>query len=44
MPARWWYTLAWVALLVIGVVVQLSTSSKTGKSKAKKRAKAPAAA
>lgn len=39
MPARWWYTVLWVVILVLGVVVQLSTSSKSGKSKGRKRAK-----
>ena len=36
-PDRWWYTLAWVVLLVIGVVVQ-SATSKRGKRRAKRAA------
>jgi hypothetical protein len=34
MPDRWWYTVIWVALSVIGVVVQLAT---TGRGASKKR-------
>jgi len=36
MPARWWYTLLWVGLTVIGAVVQLATTSK-GATRSKKR-------
>jgi hypothetical protein len=37
LPERWWYTVAWVVLLVIGAVVQLSTSTRTGKPRSKKK-------
>jgi len=35
LPERWWYTLAWVVLLVLGAFVQLTTSRR-GKSRARK--------
>lgn len=37
LPERWWYTLAWAGLLVLGAIVQLSTSSRGGKTKTRKR-------
>jgi hypothetical protein len=33
MPARWWYTVLWVALAVIGATVQFATSKSTMKKK-----------
>jgi hypothetical protein len=30
LPDRWWYTVIWVALSVVGVVVQLATTNKGG--------------
>jgi hypothetical protein len=33
MPGGWWVTLLWFALALAGAVVQLSTTSKTGKRK-----------
>lgn len=33
LPGTWWVTLAWFALAIAGVVVQLSTTSRTGKRK-----------
>jgi hypothetical protein len=32
-PDRWWYTVLWVGLIVVGVVVQAATTSKMGKRK-----------
>lgn len=37
LPARWWYTVIWVALFVVGAAVQLATTSKGGKSKVGKK-------
>ncbi|MCC7009757.1 MAG: DUF4203 domain-containing protein [Acidobacteria bacterium] len=37
LPERWWYTVGWVALLVVGAIVQLSTSTRGGRSRARKR-------
>src|SRR5690349_11710552 len=37
MPGGWWITLAWFVLAILGVVVQMSTSSKTGKKKKKEQ-------
>jgi hypothetical protein len=37
LPGGWWVTLAWFVLALIGVVVQLSTTSRTGKRKSKKK-------
>jgi hypothetical protein len=39
-PARsqWWPTLAWIALTIVGVVVQMATTSKTGKKKVSRKA------
>ena len=35
LPGGWWVTLLWFGLALAGVVVQLSTTSKTGKRKKK---------
>ena len=40
LPSRWWYTVIWVALFVIGAAVQLATTSKGGRSKFKNKGKA----
>ena len=42
-PDRWWYTVLWVALSVVGVVVQLATTSK-GAGKKRPKAQKQAAA
>lgn len=34
---RWWHTVAWVVLMVIGAFVQLSTSTKGGKRRSRKK-------
>lgn len=39
MPARWWYTVLWVAIAGVGAVVQLATSKKSGAKKKLKRGK-----
>ena len=39
LPDRWWYTVLWVALSVVGAAVQLTTTGRSGaKRKAKKAA------
>jgi hypothetical protein len=37
LPSRWWHTLAWIALSIAGVVVQLATTKGGG---ARKKVKA----
>lgn len=37
MPGGWWVTLAWFVLALVGVVIQMSTTSKSGKRKTKKK-------
>jgi hypothetical protein len=36
LPSRWWITVGWFALALIGAIVQLATTSRGGKSTAKR--------
>ena len=38
LPGGWWVTLAWFVLAIVGVVAQLTTTSKMGKRKKKEKA------
>jgi len=42
-PNRWWYTVLWVILFVVGAAVQLSTTSRTGRRRGARRLWARAA-
>ena len=37
LPGKWWVTGLWIALSLAGALVQLATTSKTGKKKKKKK-------
>jgi hypothetical protein len=38
LPDRWWYTVLWVAVSVIGAAVQFATTNRTGSKKRLKKA------
>lgn len=37
LPKAWWVTAAWIGLTLVGVIVQMTTTSKWGKRKRKKK-------